>query len=205
MYLWEFLAFIFPIFSVLLIEVCQKEYVLSCGNMPVIMVFILGFLIFWWFHLKYLLNHFDLCCSAWRSMCPRLSTKQFQGRHHQYPNRVYVQNSGLVSSGVNLISWGEVAYLALVGHFSSDGVTIKIPYWVYVLQQWPALHPVFLTGLVKTESDFIVRSVESGLGRWTLVVVLISVDAYTFLVFANVTHHLEDTGIGVFWLQCATR
>ena len=33
-------------------------------------------------------------------------------------------------------------------------------------------------GLVKTESDFIVRSVETGLGRWTLVVAVISVDAY---------------------------
>ena len=139
----EFLTFIFPMFSVLLIEVCQKKYVLSCGNMPEIMVFILGFWIFWWFHLKYLLDHFDLCRSAWRSIWPRLSTKHFQGSHHQYPNGVHIQNSGLVSSGVNLISWGEVASLALVNHFSSDGVTIKIPYGVYVLLHWPASHPVF--------------------------------------------------------------
>ena len=41
--------------------------------------------------------------------------------------------------------------------------------------------PSFPNGLVKTESDFIVRSVESSLGRWTLVVAVISVDAYTFL------------------------
>ena len=37
-------------------------------------------------------------------------------------------NSGLVSSGVSLTSWGEGASLALVYHPSSDGFTIKIPY-----------------------------------------------------------------------------
>ena len=36
--------------------------------------------------------------------------------------------------------------------------------------------------LVKNESDF-VRSVKTGLGRWMLVVVVISVDAYPFLTF----------------------
>ena len=30
-------------------------------------------------------------------------------------------------------SWGEGASLALVGHPFSDGITIKIPYGVYVL------------------------------------------------------------------------
>ena len=63
--------------------------------------------------------------------------------------------------------------------------------------------PSFPTGLVKTESDFIVRSVQTGLGRWTLVVAMISVDAYPFLAFSDLTCHLEDTGIGVFWLHCA--
>ena len=38
-----------------------------------------------------------------------------------------------MSSGVSLTSWGEGAYLALVGHRSSDGVTIKMPYGVDVL------------------------------------------------------------------------
>ena len=57
--------------------------------------------------------------------------------------------------------------------------------------------------LVKTESGFIVRSVETGLGRWTLVIAVISVDAYPFLAFSDLTCHLEDTGIGVFWLHCA--
>ena len=37
-------------------------------------------------------------------------------------------------------------------------------------------------GLVKTESDFTVRLVETNFGRWTLVVAVISVDAYPFLV-----------------------
>ena len=35
--------------------------------------------------------------------------------------------------GVSLTSWGEGASLALVGHPSSDGVTIKMPYGVDVL------------------------------------------------------------------------
>ena len=34
-------------------------------------------------------------------------------------------------------------------------------------------------------------------------VVVISVDAYHFLPFSDLTCHLEDTGIGVFWLHCA--
>ena len=34
----------------------------------------------------------------------------------------------VVSSGASLTSWGEGTSLALVGHRSSDGVTIKMPY-----------------------------------------------------------------------------
>ena len=41
----------------------------------------------------------------------------------------------------------------------------------------------FPIGLVKTESSFTVRSVETGLGRWTLVVAVASVDAYPFWFF----------------------
>ena len=52
--------------------------------------------------------------------------------------------------------------------------------------------PSFFIGLVKTESDFIVRSVETGLGRWMLVVAVISVDAYPFfLAFSDLTCHLR--------------
>ena len=57
--------------------------------------------------------------------------------------------------------------------------------------------PSFPIGLVKTESGFIVWSVETGLGRWMLVVAVISADAYPFLAFSDLTCHLEDTGIGV--------
>ena len=64
--------------------------------------------------------------------------------------------------------------------------------------------PSFPIGLVKTESGFIVRSVETGLGRWKQVVAVISVDAYPFLAFSDLTCHLEDTEIGIFWLHCAT-
>ena len=63
-------------------------------------------------------------------------------------------------NGVNLTSWEEDASLALAGHPFSDGVTIKIPYRVDVLLHWSALHTPFPTGLVKTESVFIVRSVD---------------------------------------------
>ena len=38
-----------------------------------------------------------------------------------------------VYSGVRLTSWGEGASLVLVGHPSSEGVTIRIPYGVIVL------------------------------------------------------------------------
>ena len=63
--------------------------------------------------------------------------------------------------------------------------------------------PSFPIRLVKTESGFIVISVETGLGRWALVVAAISVNAYSFLVFSDLTCHLEDTGIGIFWLHYA--
>ena len=56
--------------------------------------------------------------------------------------------------------------------------------------------------MVTTKSDFIVRSVETGLGRWTLVVAVISVDVYPFLA-SLATCHVEDAGIGVFWLHYA--
>ena len=57
-------------------------------------------------------------------------------------------------------------------------------------------HPIstsILIELVKTKSGFIVRSVETGLGRGTLVVALISVGAYPFLAFSDLTCHLKDT------------
>ena len=72
---------------------------------------------------------------------------------------------GWCSNSVSLTSWGEGAFLALVDHPSSDGVTIKIPYGVHILLHQPASHPIFSSGLAKTESDFIVRSVETILGR----------------------------------------
>ena len=54
-------------------------------------------------------------------------------------------NTGLVSSGDSLTSWGEGASLALVGNPSSVGVTIKMPYGVGVLCHvlHPASHLIF--------------------------------------------------------------
>ena len=61
----------------------------------------------------------------------------------------------------------------------------------------------FPIALVKTESGFIAKSVEIGLGRWALVVAVISVNAYPYLAFSDLTCHLKDRGIGVFWLYGA--
>ena len=36
-----------------------------------------------------------------------------------------------------------------------------------------------------------------------LVVAVISVVGYPFLTFSDLSCHLEDTGIDVFWLHCA--
>ena len=36
-----------------------------------------------------------------------------------------------------------------------------------------------------------------------LALAVIGVDAYAFLVFSDLTYHLEDMGVGVFWLHCA--
>ena len=46
------------------------------------------------------------------------------------------------NTGASLTSWGEGASLALVGHPSGDGVTIKMLYGVNVLHL-PASHPIF--------------------------------------------------------------
>ena len=62
----------------------------------------------------------------------------------------------------------------------------------------------FLIALFKTKSDFIVGPVETGLGKWAQVVAVVSVDAYRFLDFSDLTCHMKDTGIGVFWLHYAT-
>ena len=62
--------------------------------------------------------------------------------------------------------------------------------------------PSFPSGSIKTEFGFIVRSVETILKIWRLLVAVISVDAYPFLAFSNLIYHIEDMGIAV-WLHCA--
>ena len=66
-----------------------------------------------------------------------------------------------------------------------------IGWMIYYIDQ--SCTPSFPIGLVKTESDFIVRLVETGLGRLTLAVSLISVDAYLFSAFSDLTCHLDDS------------
>ena len=53
-----------------------------------------------------------------------------------------LRNTGLVSVGASLTSWGEGASLALVVHPSNDGVTIKMPFGLHVFHR-PASHPIF--------------------------------------------------------------
>ena len=104
-------------------------------------------------------------------------------------------NTGLVSSGVSLNSWGEGASLALLGHPSSDSITIKILYGVDVFYIDQLCTPSFPIKLVKTKSDFIVGSVETSFERWTLVVAVVSVDDILFFGFLG-----PDLSL---WLHCA--
>ena len=53
-------------------------------------------------------------------------------------------------------------------------------------------------------SKLIIRSADTELGRWKLVVAAINVDAYHFRAVSDLTCPLEHTGIGVFWLHFAT-
>ena len=107
----------------------------------------------------------------------------------------------LVFSGDSFTSLGEGTSLALISQPSSDGATIKIPYGIDVLSHRPGLHLIF--SYWSFIVNYIVRSVETGLGRWMLVVAVIIVDAYLFLALSDRTYHLEDTAIGIVWLHCA--
>ena len=145
---------------------------LSCGIVESIMIYLIS-----------------TVCSGWSlSTCGCNKTLQWIGSPWRYDNFILVfwtghnfiaaifprhWNVGLVSSRLSLNSFGEGASLTLDSDPLSNGVTLKVPY------------------------NFIVRSVE--IGWWTLVLVVISVDAYTFLD----TDCLEGTGIDVFWLHFA--
>ena len=62
-------------------------------------------------------------------------------------------------------SWEEGSSLVLVGQASSDGATIKMSLWGRCFTSTSFTPPSFPIGLVKTESGFIVRLVETGLER----------------------------------------
>ena len=58
--------------------------------------------------------------------------------------------------GVSLTSWRKGASLALVGHPSSNAITIKVPHGVDVLLHQHQSHtPSFPIGLIKFLSDFL--------------------------------------------------
>ena len=82
-----------------------------------------------------------------------------------YPQDIEYWVGGVQRSGVSLTLWGEVVSLALAGQPSSDGITIKNTFGVdvyYINQSHTLSFPI---ELVETKSDFIVSSVETGLGR----------------------------------------
>ena len=97
-------------------------------------------------------------------------TKKYVPRHWK---------TGLVSRGVSLTSWGD-AFLALTSHPSSNGITKEIPCGVMLYYNDQRCTSSFTIGFLKTKSNFIVRSVETGLGRWTMGVAVNSVDACLF-------------------------
>ena len=92
------------------------------------------------------------------------------------------RNSRLVYSQVSLTSWGEDVPWALAGHSSSDGVTKKIPYGVNLLLHQPTSNLIFFCW-VGYNWIWIIRSVETDLGKWKLVEVEINIDAYLFFGF----------------------
>ena len=65
-----------------------------------------------------------------------------------------LRNTGVASSSVSVISWGEGASLASVGHWSSDAVTIKMPdgvrFFFYIDQPYTLS---FLIGVVISKSE----------------------------------------------------
>ena len=77
------------------------------------------------------LLHKTYCTTSWR-FCRTLPVREAGPRHW---------NTGFVSSGASFISWQEGASLALVGHPSTHGDTIKMPYGVDVFHR-PASHPI---------------------------------------------------------------
>ena len=56
-----------------------------------------------------------------------------------FPKDIEILGCGQAGS----VLWGEGASLALVGHPSSDVVTIKIPNGTDILLHWPASHSIF--------------------------------------------------------------
>ena len=72
--------------------------------------------------------------------------KDLKPEHDLYniPNFFAILSLGILNKRIltSLTSWREGASLALAGHPSSDGVTIKMPFRVDVLHQ-PTLYLIF--------------------------------------------------------------
>ena len=101
-----------------------------------------------WIYLQFLTQIFSVLVGY--CTCERYYTEPGSTCERYYPHSKVLsngtslrhQNTGLVSSGASLTSWGKGASLALVGHPSSDGATIKMAYGRDVLHQ-PVSHPIF--------------------------------------------------------------
>ena len=103
-------------------------------------------------------------------------------------------NAGLVSSGVSTTSWREGISLGIAGHHSSDCVAIKTTYglWGKCFITSTSLTLIF-SYWVGYNSIWSIKSFETDLGRWMLVVAVINVDASTVLAYSDLTCHLENT------------
>ena len=80
-----------------------------------------------------------------------------------------------VRACICFLSLSYMCFLFCIRHLSSDGHPIKLTFGVGVLLYWQALHPIELSWIR------IIRSVETDVGRWTLVIRFINVDAYSYL------------------------
>ena len=86
-----------------------------------------------------------------------------------------------MSSGARISSWGEGASIALVGHPSSGGITIKIPRGVDVLLHRPASHPhLFLLGWLKLNLTLLLDQLRLAKGhdRWRTLMEIRASDSF---------------------------
>ena len=99
-------------------------------------------------------------------------------------------------SRVIFTSQGESSSLALVGHYFSDGVFLKICSKCFTASTSLVPHS-YLVSWLKPNLACYVRLREMS-------VVVVDVNVYPFFVSSDLTCQREEIEIGAFWLHCAT-